>query len=284
MLVLCFFLLVSFLGVESGECNDTGRGEDTLINNESKESLKEVCIKDLRISVIYDNRAYRERFEPAWGFSCLVTGTAETILFDTGGDGELLLRNMNRLGIDPDTVDWVLLSHAHWDHIGGMESFLEKNRRAAVYVLKSFPSDFKKGLREAGIELVEVDEPVEVCRGVYSTGELGRSIKEQSLVIHTDMGLVVITGCAHPGVVEIIKKAKSFIDDDILFVMGGFHLGGVSRGELEKIVASFRDLNVKHVAPCHCSGDAAIGMFRDRYKEDFVDVGAGKVITADDLE
>ena len=98
---------------------------------------------DLTVTVVYDNNPYKEGLETAWGFSCLITGSEKTILFDTGGDGSSLLGNMEKLAIEPDSIDTVVLSHIHGDHTGGLHSFLEKNHEITVYLPKSFPKRFR---------------------------------------------------------------------------------------------------------------------------------------------
>ena len=240
--------------------------------------------KDLSIVVSYDNNPYKERLTTAWGFSCVIRGIEKTILFDTGGDGSILLANLEKLGINPKEIDLVVLSHIHGDHVGGLSSFLEKNPEVVVYLPKSFPKGFKDGVKGHGAKVVEVQGPLKICEGVYSTGELGTWIKEQSLIIHTEKGLIVITGCAHPGIVKIVDKAKGLVKDDVLLVMGGFHLGGESKGEIENIVFSFRKLGVSYVGPCHCSGDAARQLFKEEYGENFISVGVGRVVTVNDLK
>jgi 7,8-dihydropterin-6-yl-methyl-4-(beta-D-ribofuranosyl)aminobenzene 5'-phosphate synthase len=227
------------------------------------------------ITVFYDNNEYDERLETAWGFSCLVEGPEKTILFDTGGDGALLLRNMRTLGIDPKDVDVVVISHVHGDHVGGLVSFLEENPAVTVYLPQSFPKSIKDATREAGAELVEVREPVEICEHVHSTGELGDGIKEQSLVVETSQGLVVITGCAHPGVVNIVRRAKELTGGEVYLVLGGFHLGGASEAGIASIVEDFQQLGVQRVAPCHCSGDVARRLFEEAYREDYIPAGVG---------
>ena len=239
--------------------------------------------KDLSIIVSYDNNPYKERLTTAWGFSCVIRGTEKTILFDTGGDGSILVTNLEELGINPKEIDLVVLSHIHGDHIGGLPSFLEKNPEVVVYLPKSFPKGFKDGVKEYGAKVVEVQGPLKICQEVYSTGELGTGIKEQSLIIYTEKGLIVITGCAHPGIVRIVNKAKDLVKGDVLLVMGGFHLGGESKGEIENIISSFRKLGVSYAGPCHCSGDAARQLFKEQYGENFINVGVGRVVTMNDL-
>ena len=157
------------------------------------------------ITILYDNNEYDERLATAWGFSCLVEGLDETILFDTGGDGALLLSNMGTLAVDPEDVDDVVISHVHGDHVDGLSGFLRENQEVTVYLPQSFPASIKGSTRDAGADVVEVHGPVEICARVSSTGELGSWIKEQSLMIETSQGLVVITGCAHPGIVDIVR-------------------------------------------------------------------------------
>ena len=160
----------------------------------------------VNITVIYDNNTHKEGLGTAWGFSCVITGLEKTLLFDTGGDGPLLIKNISKLGIDPNSIDLVVLSHEHWDHVGGMESFLEKNHNVSVFVLESFPQDFKQMVSSRGAKIIEIEKPAEICRGAHSTGQLGTSIKEQGLIIRTDKGTILITGCAHPGIVRRARR------------------------------------------------------------------------------
>ncbi|KPL11436.1 MBL fold metallo-hydrolase, partial [candidate division TA06 bacterium SM1_40] len=129
----------------------------------------------------------------------------------------------------------------------------------------------------------EVDPHAKICENVYSTGELGTRVKEQALIIHTARGLIVMTGCAHPGIVHVVERAKDLIGEDVLLVIGGFHLGPASSAEIEGIVASIRELGVRYIAPCHCSGDAARELFHDEYEENYIEVGVGSIITMEDL-
>jgi 7,8-dihydropterin-6-yl-methyl-4-(beta-D-ribofuranosyl)aminobenzene 5'-phosphate synthase len=104
---------------------------------------------------------------------------------------------------------------------------------------------------------------------------MGSFIKEQSLIVKTEKGLLVITGCAHPGIVQIVKKAKEILKEDIYLVLGGFHLHSTSEKEIEKIVSQFQKMGVKKTAPCHCSGELCRKLFEDKYKKDFIRLGVG---------
>jgi 7,8-dihydropterin-6-yl-methyl-4-(beta-D-ribofuranosyl)aminobenzene 5'-phosphate synthase len=276
--IVTFFMLILFVGVPIFLTSIGGEEGQVM----QKESIGQ-RLNPVTISVIYDNNPYKQDLEAAWGFSCLVEGPEKTILFDTGGNGSILMRNMEKLEIRPDEIDLVVLSHIHGDHVGGLSAFLAKNPEVSLYIPTSFPIRFKQHVKRYGPTMVEVRDSVKICEHVYSTGELGGGIKEQSLIIQTDKGLIIITGCAHPGIVKIVQKAKTVLKDEVLFVMGGFHLGGESESRLEGIVSDFRKLGVQYVGPCHCSGDTARQVFQKEYQNKFIPVGVGTVITLEDL-
>ena len=233
------------------------------------------------MTVVYDNNPYKKELTTSWGFACIIKGAEKTILFDTGADSDVLLKNIKQLGIDPKEIDVVVLSHIHGDHVGGLNGFLQVNMNVTVYLPATFPPGFKESLKRTGIKTVEVNDPARICKGVYSTGVLGNWIKEQALMISTDSGLIVITGCAHPGVVNILKTVKELNADKILLVMGGFHLGAMRKPQLEKIIVDFRKLGVQQVGPCHCTGDLGKHMFKEEYGKDFLDLGVGRLIEFD---
>jgi len=263
ILVILIVVLGTILGLTIFPRHKKGKKGQIV---QAEENTPTTPAKDLSIIISYDNNPYKKRLTTAWGFSCVIRGTENTILFDTGGDGSILLTNLEKLGINLKEIDLVVLSHIHGDHVGGLPSFLEKNPEVVVYLPKSFPRGFKDGVKEYGAKIVEVQEYLKICEGVYSTGELGTWIEEQSLIIHTEKGLIVITGCAHPGIVKIV------------------HLGGESKGEIENIVSSFRKLGVGYVGPCHCSGDATRQLFKEEYGENFINIGVGRVVTMNDLK
>ncbi len=240
-------------------------------------------IENLKITIVYNNYPYKEGLETAWGFSCLVEGAQKTILFDTGGDAAILLGNMEKLRIDPTIVDVVVLSHIHTDHTGGLEGFLEKNSKVTVYLLEAFGDRFNEEVRSRTAQVVEVEKPAEICTGVYSTGRLGRVIKEQSLAVKTDRGLVMVTGCAHPGIVRILKSVKQQHDDQILLAMGGFHLEWATNSKISRVVSEMKELGVKCVAPSHCSGDRARELFEKHFGHCYITTGAGSVIEIRDV-
>ncbi len=235
-------------------------------------------VRNATLTTVYDNYQHRQGLRTGWGFSCLIETERETILFDTGADSGTLLGNMEKLGKDPEGIGKIVLSHAHGDHTGGLEGVLRINPRAIVYTPSSFPDGFSEDVKSYGAETVKAGSPEKISEGISTTGELGSGIKEQSLVINSPEGLVVMTGCAHPGIVRIIREVKRMAEGEIYLVMGGFHLDGESDLELSRIIRSFREMGVRKAAPCHCSGQRARELFREEYGEDYVDNGVGRVI------
>jgi len=191
----------------------------------------------MKFRILYDNEA-KEGFKSGWGFSCLV---GDELLFDVGADLDTLIFNMRRASVKLDRIKGVVLSHEHGDHVGGIR-VLNMLGDVKVFTPRSFSSRFKRMLAALGnVTLVEVDEAMEISEGFYTTGELGRFLKEQSLIVETDKGLTVITGCSHPGLENILKAASKF--GEIYGAIGGFH--GFSRlGALD---------GVRLIVPCHCT-------------------------------
>jgi 7,8-dihydropterin-6-yl-methyl-4-(beta-D-ribofuranosyl)aminobenzene 5'-phosphate synthase len=228
----------------------------------------------ITLTIVFDNNAYAAGLETAWGFACLVETPSGTVLFDTGGDGAMLLRNLERLGADVEAIDAVVLSHYHGDHVDGLGSLLDAGIQPTVYVPESFPASFKDRVR-ARTAVVEVAGPAEVLPGVRTTGEIRSRIIEQALVVETAEGLVVITGCAHPGVVEMVRAAVGTSGQPVALVVGGFHLGSDRRRQIEDIAGELRELGVRGVAPMHCSGELARRVFADSFGEDCIVGGVG---------
>ncbi|MEN6336352.1 MAG: MBL fold metallo-hydrolase, partial [Phycisphaerales bacterium] len=185
--------------------------------------------------------------------------------------------------IDPAGIDALVLSHVHGDHAGGLMGLLQANPRVEVYLPASFPDRIKDLVRRAGAGIVEVNGPQRVCENVYTTGVLGRRVQEQAMAIRTQRGLVVLTGCAHPGVVPMVEAARRLHGENLLLVMGGFHLEWTIAGKVDRIIAAFQGLGVRHVAPTHCTGEKARLRFEERFGQGFIPVGVGKTLSLADL-
>jgi len=213
----------------------------------------------MRITIVYDNTVYQQGLRSDWGFSCLIElprHGAPTILFDTGTNGSILLSNMERLDIDPSSVDEVFISHGHFDHTGGLAAFLRVKPDVTIYVPRSIRS-------AGGVEnVISVGEPMEIHEDVFSTGEIDRI--EQSMAVRTDKGIVLITGCSHPRMGHILDAASQF--GNVYAVVGGLH--GFSEYEL------FKDLEL--ICPTHCTIHKK--EIQQLYPEKYVEGGVGRVI------
>ena len=212
----------------------------------------------MKITIIYDNELYKKDLTPDWGFSCLVeVENCPKILFDTGANGSILLGNMKKLGLDPKSIEEVFISHAHFDHVGGLSDFLRVNNQVKIYVPVSFALD-----PSMAKEVITVTEPLQIHGNIYSTGEL-QGI-EQSLVVKTKKGLVVIAGCSHPGVGNILEAASQF--GKVSALVGGLH--GFNQFDLIK------DLDL--VCATHCTQYKT--EIKRLYPEKYIEGGVGKVI------
>jgi 7,8-dihydropterin-6-yl-methyl-4-(beta-D-ribofuranosyl)aminobenzene 5'-phosphate synthase len=231
-----------------------------------------------RLTVVFNNVAYKPGLATGWGFACIVQGYAKTILFDTGASGEVLLANLKSLGFSPSDVDVVVLSHAHGDHTGGLQRFLERRHDVTVYFPESFPATYKTTITGYGAKVVTTNKPQSLFDGVHTTGELGRAIKEQALILDTPRGLVLITGCAHPHIDKIAAVAKDYLHKDIYLLMGGFHLLDRSETDIKNIIKALKSLGVQKVAPSHCTGETAMALFRDAWQDNYIEGGLGAVI------
>lgn len=234
--------------------------------------------KPIQMIIVYDNNSFDEKLDKDWGFSCFIKGLEKSILFDTGTKGRILLANIEKLRIRPEEIDLVFLSHDHRDHTGGLDALLVQNPKIEVWLPEFFSSSFKNVIKKKGTSVAEVDNFQKICRGAYTTGVIPGWIKEQSLILDTDKGNIVITGCAHPRITNIITKAKELLKKDIHMVLGGFHLGAFYENEINEIIDHFRKSGVKKVGPGHCSGDEARRLFAEEYKDDFIEIGVGKEI------
>ncbi len=234
--------------------------------------------KNFNLTVVYDNNPFDPALQTDWGFSCFIRGAEKNILFDTGTKGSILLSNMNGLDIKPQDVEIVILSHFHKDHTGGLSALLKENPHITVYLPDFFPSTFKNSITKQGASYVNVKSYQKILANVYSTGIISGWINEQSLVLDSHEGLVLITGCAHPRIVNIIETVKDKAKKEIYLVFGGFHLSGFEGQEIKEIIRFFKKSGVKKVGPSHCSGKEARELFSKFYGEDYVPIGVGTKI------
>ena len=185
----------------------------------------------MKITIVYDNKIAEDikGLKIGWGFSCFIQNNRKNILFDAGWDGDVLVSNMQLLNLSPKDIDLIVISHSHWDHCGGLARLLHLNSKLKVYIPKSFSKHLKEEI-EKRANIYEVQKSTEIYPGIYTTGEIEGSvitsktkilIKEQSLIISSIKGFVVITGCAHSGIDKILKAANKL--GKIYGLLGGFH-------------------------------------------------------------
>ncbi|WP_163329338.1 MBL fold metallo-hydrolase [Desulfurobacterium thermolithotrophum] len=228
------------------------------------------------LKILYDNRAlsgYRED----WGFAALIELSDETILFDTGAKPEVLAENLKKFGVNIEEVDVVFISHNHWDHIGGLPYILKKNKDFELFVPEPDCVEFEENLPES-VVCVPITTPTYISERAVSTGIMETGIEkpsfEHSLIVSTAEGFVLLTGCSHPGIVEIAKKATEICGEELFLIVGGFHL---YKSPDEKIIEVAEELKIftRFVAPCHCTGERGIELFKEILKDRFVEAAAG---------
>ncbi len=230
------------------------------------------------ITIVYDNTSTDPGLRADWGFACVIETPGSTILFDTGASGPILLHNLRALGISPADVDAVVISHAHSDHHGGLRDFLLENGEVTVFAPASLPEGMRNSIAEGGTAVEVITAGRELFPGVAVTGELPGSPPEQALVLETPGGVVVMTGCAHPGVVAIVDAARVLVGRDVDLVVGGFHMGGFAAGEVVEVARDLQERGVRRVCPAHCTGEAAMRTLAASFGEGFISAGVGAVI------
>jgi len=211
----------------------------------------------MKITLLYDNMPpLNEGLIADWGFAALVSvGDGRNILFDTGANGSILLNNMSLLGIEPASIGEIFISHPHLDHVGGLSLFLEHNNQVTVWI----PPSLGKAIPAK--EVVTITGPITIHRGIFSTGELEGI--EQSLVVETPKGLVILVGCSHPRMKNILKTAARF--GKVYGIVGGLH--GTEPGSLK---------GMSLICAAHCTRH--LPEIKYLYPEAYLSGGAGRVI------
>jgi 7,8-dihydropterin-6-yl-methyl-4-(beta-D-ribofuranosyl)aminobenzene 5'-phosphate synthase len=214
----------------------------------------------MRLIVIYDNNVYKKdkNLRSDWGFSCLIQEKNDLILFDTGAKGDILLKNMKKLDIDPALISKIIISHEHWDHNGGLEKLRNEIKKTTkIYRLKNNEKE--------DMNFIFINKLVKISKNIYSTGRLpGDPVDEQSLILKGNKGFFVLVGCSHPGVKNILKIAKEY--GNIKGIIGGLH--GFS---------DFKILNkLDLICPLHCT------KYKEKiyqtYPDKVIEGGVGKII------
>ncbi len=239
-------------------------------------------MKKVIFQVVFDNMNYLPGLKTSWGYSCIIETESDTVLFDTGSKGDILLENLEKLKINLKSIRAIVISHEHWDHIGGLQLFLQENSNVTIYVPHSFTKKEEDEILKSGAKVKRVKNKQQVADQIFSLGELPGSVPEQSLMVDTPEGMAIVTGCAHPGIAKIVERAKVvFPEKTVFLVMGGFHLKDNAIYQVREIAERLKELGVQKVAPSHCSGNIALNYFKSEFGENFITSGVGKIIKID---
>ena len=232
---------------------------------------------EVHITIIYDNYQEDKSLEADWGFACLVEYQGNKMLFDAGRRADLYKKNMELLQINPAEIPHLFISHEHGDHTAGMPWITSINPSIVCYLPNSYAND----LRSKDIlpkNSLGLSEPTHLYGPFYSTGDDFQSFKEQGLVIKTEKGGVLLTGCGHPGAIEMVKLAKEELGIEVHTLIGGLHLMRSSDAELSQITSTLKDMGIEQICPTHCTGDHSIAYFEKSFGEGYISGGTGKEI------
>ena len=225
------------------------------------------------VLILYDNTVARAGLQPEWGFAAQVNFRGHNILFDSGTKPAVLGANMKALGVNPAAFELGVFSHPHQDHLGGLPS---------VTYLDAFPADVFATAVSLGAKPFRIAESRQLSPGVFTTGLVKGEPSEQALVIDTPKGLVVLTGCSHPGVVRMVEGARKLKPSaPVHLVAGGFHMLRDSESQVNASIAKLRELGVQSILPTHCTGDLATKLFREAFGERCLTGGVGVRIPLD---
>jgi 7,8-dihydropterin-6-yl-methyl-4-(beta-D-ribofuranosyl)aminobenzene 5'-phosphate synthase len=267
-----------------------------------------------QITVLYDAFGADPSMTKDWGFSALVEIAGKRILFDTGNDADIFAANVKAKGVDLKTLDFVVLSHRHSDHMAGLNYVLSVNPTVKIYAPKegfgiygsSLPSSFyrkeetlppemryfggvppqimKFGTAWPGANFELIDKTTEIAPGMtlialVSEAPGTKELKELSLAVNTSEGMVLVVGCSHPGIERIVEAAAA-INPKIHLISGGFHLVVAPDDVIAKAVAALKDtFKVESVAPGHCTGEPMFAALKKAFGDRYLYAGLGTTLT-----
>jgi 7,8-dihydropterin-6-yl-methyl-4-(beta-D-ribofuranosyl)aminobenzene 5'-phosphate synthase len=257
-----------------------------------------------QITILYDAFGKPSAMQRDWGYAALIEYGGKRILFDSGNNPDILAQNAKAKNIDLSKLDFVVMSHRHGDHMGGLAYLLKVNPTVKIYAPKEgfgvygadLPGTFYRkdpslppeqryysgtppevmrfGSAWPGANIQLVDKTGEIAPNIHLISLVSDKpgtleLRELSLAINTPEGMVIVVGCSHPGIDKIVEEAST-INPRIHLVAGGFHLVVANDPDIERIVMALHDtFRVEFVAPGHCTGEPAFAAlpkaFRDRY-------------------
>jgi 7,8-dihydropterin-6-yl-methyl-4-(beta-D-ribofuranosyl)aminobenzene 5'-phosphate synthase len=270
----------ALLLLSSISCRFSGQVYETLPDHKGINTVTDESgiSSPVTVKVIYDNFVFLQGTTADWGYSIVVEGLDKVILFDTGTRPEIFESNIKKTKTDLSGIDLLVISHEHGDHTGGIPYFVKMKTGIQVIIPHSFSESFKKEMTGFGLTPVLAEGPSELCKHLYTSGEFEHRIAEQALVLDTKNGLVVMTGCSHPGIVEMLKTIKADFGKNICMVFGGFHLMNKSQEEMETIISEMKSIGLEKCGASHCTGEKQIEMFRMAFGDNYMALGTGNEI------
>ncbi|OAG27931.1 MBL fold metallo-hydrolase [Thermodesulfatator autotrophicus] len=227
----------------------------------------------MELYVVFDNQAQDPAFISGWGYSVYIAPLG--LLFDTGSETASLIHNLGLFQVSLDSIDTIFLSHFHWDHTGGLLGLLPYLKNITVVLHGGFSKGFVSEIFRLGGKVKEINSPLQIAPGVYTTGCFPEPVPEAGLIFETENHLVLLTGCAHPGVLFMAQEVERLFRRPPSFIIGGFHLLNRPEEEVFALAWELKRLGVTHVAPSHCTGKKAQAIFAKVFGEGFIKVGAG---------
>ncbi|MFA6280919.1 MAG: MBL fold metallo-hydrolase [Candidatus Omnitrophota bacterium] len=229
----------------------------------------------MRIKILFDKEKVNDSFESGWGISYLVGD----VLFDTGEKSEYLLHNMKALGVKPEELKKVVISHNHWDHRAGLWGLLEINNNLQVYGCADFYDEFKDKFKNCNFVKIETFQ--EIAGDIYTTGPFktshkGTPVLEQALIVKNKEEISIICACGHMGLIDLINNVKAlFCGKKINLLLGGFHFMETDMRLVQYVVSETKESGVEKIAPAHCTGSEAAQLFKDLYGKNFITIKTG---------
>jgi len=264
----------------------------------------------VQVTVLYDAFGKPSAMQKDWGYAAFIEYADKRILFDTGNNPDILAQNAKAKNIDLSRLDFVVMSHRHGDHMGGMTYLLRVNPKVKIYAPKEsfgvygsdLPSAFYRkdaslppeqryydakppevmrfGSAWPGANFELIDKNTEILPGMHLIALVSDKpgtleLRELSLAINTPDGVALVVGCSHPGIDKIVEAATK-INPRIYLVAGGLHLVVSKDDEIEKVVAALRDTyKVAYVAPGHCTGEPTFAALKKAFGDRYLYAGLG---------
>lgn len=232
---------------------------------------------DVHVTIIYDNYQENPDLETDWGFACLVEYQGYKLLFDAGRNADLYKENIELLGINPKEIPTLFISHEHGDHTAGIPWICELNPSVTCYLPASYAEKLKANDRLPANSRAQ-SKPDHLYGPYYSTGDDFVAFNEQGLVIKTETGGILVTGCGHPGAVEMVKMAQEELGIKVHTVIGGLHLMSTPGSDVSHIGEALKKMGIKQICPTHCTGDESIASLKASFGEGYISGGTGKEI------